>query len=437
MFRRLQMFALLASGGLVVACADTRETTPTSPEFQLGSGPSCSPSNLKKFAKAVAGTSSQLYQYAQQFTPQNANSVFATNLFFDLAAAAADLARPQTLSSTQRGDLANVLIQGIACANVIVSDPVYSADYVNQFTLATGLTGALEVRGRPAGASENANIFSHNVGAHGSAGVKPPAAGFAAWYGGRVMFYGFDIDGTSDEAPPLGVGTDRIAFEWFTVRPASSSLNTELRGQAALCVLFPLSEVNPAQLRIQRVETILPVGNFQVPCFETSSLFKPRSTQVGSPAARMFAWLRQQLLPQPLLAFSSLGSGTPSGNPKNLSPVEAINPLGATLTYEPPPATGVVSEGLGVTVHATGEALTDWEGLLIKIIAQDNNGRFVLVNPDTATTDASGIADFTTSMINKPGVYKLLAVTLPGPDADATGFVQDSVISANFHRLPN
>lgn len=433
MFRRLQMFALLASGGLVAACGDTRETTPTSPEFQLGSGPSCSPSNLKKFAKAVAGTTSQLYGYAQQFTSQNANSVFATNLFFDLAAAAADLARPQTLSPTQRGNLANVLIQGIACANVVVSDPLYSApNYVDEFTLATGSTGALEVRGRTA--LENADILSHNVGAHGSAGVRPPTAGFAAWYGGRVMFYGFKIPGFSDEAPPRD---DRIAFEWFTVRPATSSLNTELRGQAALCVLFPGTEVNPSQLRVQRSETILPVGNFQVPCFETATLFKSGSTQGESAPARMFAWLRQQLLPQPLLALSALGFGTPSGAPKNLSPIEVINPLGATLTYEPPPTTGAVSEGLGVTVHATGEALTDWEGLLIKLVAQDNNGRFVVVSPDTATTDASGIADFTTSTINKPGVYKLLAVTLPGPDDDATGFVQDSVISANFHRLPN
>ena len=436
MFRRLPMFALLASGGLVAACGDTRETTPTSPEFQIGSGPSCRPPDLKKFAKAVAGISSQLYGYAQQFSSQNANSVFATNLFFDLAAEAANLARPQTLSPTQRDNLANVLIQGIACANVVVSDPLYSApDYVEKFTRATGSTGALEVRGRTA--SENADIFSHNVGAHGSAGVKPPAAGFAAWYGGRVMFYGFDIAGTSAEEPPLGIGTDRVAFEWFTVRPATSSLSTELRGQAALCVLFPLNEVNPAQLRIQRVETILPVGNFQVPCFETTSLFKPGSTQGESPVARMFGWLRHQLLPQPLLAISALGSGTPSGNPKNLSPVEVINPLGATLTYEPIPTTGAVSAGLGVTVHATGEQLTDWEGLLIKVVAQDNNGRFVTVSPDTATTNASGIADFTNATINKPGVYKLVAVTLPGPDADATGFVQDSVISASFHRLPN
>ena len=90
-----------------------------------------------------------------------------------------------------------------------------------------------------------------------------------------------------------------------------------------------------------------------------------------------------------------------------------------------------------MTVHATGEQLTDWEGLLIKVVAQDNNGRFVTVSPDTATTNASGIADFTNTTINKPGVYKLVAVTLPGPDADATGFVQDSVISASFLRLPN
>jgi hypothetical protein len=39
-------------------------------------------------------------------------------------------------------------------------------------------------------------------------------------------------------------------------------------------------------------------------------------------------------------------------------------------------------------------------------------------------------------VINKPGVYQLLAVTLPSTDVDASAFTQDSVLSANFHQLP-
>lgn len=431
MLRRLGMIALVASGGVIGACGDEKDAGPTSPRLQIGSGPSCSPSSLKSAAKALAGTRSALYDLAQQFTAKNANTQFATNLFFDLAAQTANLARAGTLTDAQKTNLANVLIQGIACADVIVSDVNYSGlGYVDEFVLAAGPSGALEVRGLTFGDSD---ILSHNDGEHGSAGIRPPSQGFAAWYGDKVMFYGFSISSFSDElAPPT-----EAAFEWFTVRPRTSSPDPNLRGQSAICVVFPFDDVDPTQLRIQREETILPVGNFAIPCIESPSQLR-LGGRSDSPAASMFAWLRRQLLPQPLHAFSALGTGTPSGNPKNLSPIEAINPLGATLTYAPAPSTGSVNQGIGAKVHATGAAETDWEGLLIKINAQDNNGRFVAVSPDTATTNASGIADFSASLINKPGVYKLVAVTLPGPDQDATGFTQDSVITVdNFHRLPN
>ena len=429
MLRRLHLLALLAGAVFVAACGDSQNSTPTSPELQIGS--TCSPSNIKKFAKALAGTGSQLYTYAQQFTSQNANSTFATNLFFDLAAEAATLARPGALTTTQKTDLANLLIQGIACADVVTSDVNYSGlNYVGTFALAAGLTGMLEVRGRTP--SENTNIFSHNQGSHGSAGVKAPPAGFAAWYGERALFYGFPIDGFSSEAPP----GSRVAYQIFTVRPSSNVLSATLRGQVALCVASVVAD--PAQFRIQRAATILPVGEgfSELPCPQTLTM-ESRGDQSGSPIGGVVAWLRRNLLPEPLHATSFLLTVKPSGSPKTLSPFEVIDPLGATLIYEPAPSDGLITQGLGVTVHATGAAGTDWEGLLIKIAAEDNNGRFVQVSPDTATTNASGIADFSTSIINKAGVYQLLAVTLPSTDADAAAFTQDSVLSANFHRRPN
>jgi hypothetical protein len=429
MLRRLPMLALLAGAVFVAACGDSRGSMPTSPELQIGS--TCTPSNIKKFAKALAGTGSPLYNYAQQFTSQNANSTFATNLFFDLAAEAATLARPGALSTTQKSDLANLLIQGIACADVVTSDANYSGlNYVSTFALAAGSTGMLEVRGR--NSSENAIIYSHNQGTHGSAGVKAPTAGFAAWYGGRALFYGFPIAGFSDETPP---GSD-IAYQIFTVRPRSNVLSPTLRGQVAFCVASIVA--NPAQFRIQRAETILPVGEGfnELPCPETLGMGS-RGDQSKSPIGSVVAWVRRNLLPEPLHAAGFLLTVKPSGSPKTLSPFEVINPLGATLTYVPAPSDGLITQGLGVTVHATGAAGTDWEGLLIKITAQDNNGRFVQVSPDTATTNASGIANFSTSTINKAGVYQLLAVTLPSTDADAAAFTQDSVLSGNFLRRPN
>src|SRR5688572_13311423 len=162
MSRCLQAFSILASGVIVAACGDSQDTTPTSPQLQVGSGPACTPADIKKYAKALAGTNSPIYSLAQQFTSQNANRPAATNLFFDLAAMTADLARPGTLTSTQKTNLSNLLIQGIACANVVISDADYSGlDYVDEFTAAAGATGGLEVRGRTA--TENDPVYSHNI----------------------------------------------------------------------------------------------------------------------------------------------------------------------------------------------------------------------------------------------------------------------------------
>ena len=111
-----------------------------------------------------------------------------------------------------------------------------------------------------------------------------------------------------------------------------------------------------------------------------------------------------------------------------------INPNGVKLTYDPGPKDGQVNKPIGVKVHATGTGLTPWEGLLIQIKAQDNNGKFVAVTPDQATTDALGIADFSNSKINKAGVYQLLAYTVPTDDL--AGFTPDSLLSGNFLQRP-
>jgi hypothetical protein len=292
------------------------------------------------------------------------------------------------------------------------------------------------VRGRPSPATgQNDPIYTHNKNQNGSAGIAPPTGKtFADWYGDRVMFYGFPFTGTSssEALPPNG----RVAFQWFAVWPAYASFNPNaLSGKVSICVISE-TDFDVSQLRIEHdLETILPVTDFHVPCGDPSFL-RFGATQPTSGLGSALAWLRQKLLPEPLLAAALTTRTSPSGSPKSLSPVEVINPLGATLTYEPAPSDGKVSQGLGIKVHATGSGGTDWEGLLIKISAQDNNGRFVAVSPDTATTDASGLANFTTSKINKTGVYQLLAVTQPGPDQDATGFTPDSVLSGNFHRFP-
>ena len=109
------------------------------------------------------------------------------------------------------------------------------------------------------------------------------------------------------------------------------------------------------------------------------------------------------VLPEPLHAASALLITTPSGRAKALSPLEVINPGGANLTYDPGPKDGQVNKPIGVKVHARGTGNTDWEGLLIEIKAQDNNGKFVAVTPNQATTNALGIADFGRRKSTRPG----------------------------------
>ena len=116
-----------------------------------------------------------------------------------------------------------------------------------------------------------------------------------------------------------------------------------------------------------------------------------------------------------------------------------MNPGGATLEFVPSPVPDTpIDEGLGVKVRATGTNGVPWEGLNIKLIAFDNNGSFQLTG-DQAVTNELGEADFTQSILDTPGVYKILAITQPGVggDPDAGGFTQDSVTSGNFHRTPN
>jgi hypothetical protein len=261
----------------------------------------------------------------------------------------------------------------------------------------------------------------------------PVPAGFAGWYGDRVMFYGFPIGDFSNEAD--GVLLNTIAFEWFTVRPAKIPFNpNNLSGEVALCVTDQVAD--PTQLRVQHTQSILPLvtAGTLFPCSTGSNLTlgatKPRFGFAGA-----LAWLSQQFSPEPLHAASVLVITTPGGRAKALSPLEVVNPGGATLTYDPGPTDGQVNKPIGVKVHARAARNTDWEGLLIEIKAQDNNGRFVAVTPNQATTNALGIADFSSSKINKTGVYQLLAYTVSNDD-DLDGFSPDSVLSGNFLQRP-
>jgi hypothetical protein len=271
-------------------------------------------------------------------------------------------------------------------------------------------------------------VLSHNIGDNGSSAVKAPTDGFHAWFGGPVILYGF-TRGTAMTGEAAWDPDAPAVFDWFTVRPLGAQYDQDLRGVVQVCVPTPSD-----QLRVQHEEgpaaVVLPSVFFDV-C-GTGSLTQLRL----SPVKQALAWLHDRLTPAPLQAAVVVAT-SPSGSVKKFSPVGAVNTGGAVLSFEPfvIPDTKL-SEGLGVMVEATGTAGVPWEGLHIKLIAFDNNGSYTL-SPDTATTNADGVADFTQSILDKPGGYLLLAITQPGSDIDANGFLPDSVVSGNrFNRLP-
>jgi hypothetical protein len=428
---QVRLTASLAIAVAALACSERPEghfTEPQAhPQAQITGGPACKLSSLKSAAKTFFGLRSTGYALAQQFTTQNANQASVLPIFFSLAEEIATKARAD-LTSVQIAAGAEVHRQAVACAPVV--DPDYTDDVAN-VKLALGAGGAYEVRGQDG--QDNAVVLSHNTGANGSSGIKPPSNGFAAWTGGAVIFYGFTS--TTSLGGEAQADPDQAAvFQWFTVRPAGVEYHPDLRGLVGICVDFSPG-INTAQLRIQHEDAddavVLPVTTFNV-CTTAAAI----QSRPFSPLGSALAWLRQSIVPAPLQA-ATLATTSPSGSIKKFSPVEAVNPGGAVLDFDPQPTDGAVSEPLGVKVVATGTGLVPWEGLNIKLFAVNNNGNFVAVAPNEAITDAEGVADFSASLINKTGGYRLLAVTQPGPDQDAAGFAQDSVTSNRFNRSPN
>jgi hypothetical protein len=429
-----RLAAPLVLAAAALACSEQSEMQMTEPEAQITGGPACKLSDLRNAAKNFFGLRTQGYTVASQFTTQNANTTAALPIFFNLAQEIAQKAGTSGLNTTQAALGAEVHRQAVACAPV--ADPDYN-DNMDNVEAALGPNGAYEVRGRLGSTNANAVVLSHNVGQHGSSGIKAPSDGFNAWTGGPAVFYGF-TEFVAQDGEAAADPNFPATFQWHTVRPAGVEYSLTLRGLVGMCVSTTTAGLNGAQFRIQHeagtAATVLPVTTFDV-CTRNS----PTHTSSLSPISNAFAWLRQHLAPAPLQAASAALTTSPSGSIKKFSPVEPVNPGGATLEFVPSPIPDTpIDEGLGVKVRATGAQGVPWEGLNIKLIAFNNNGSWELTG-DEAVTNEQGEADFTQSILDKPGVYQLLAITQPGlgGDPDAGGFAQDSVTSGNFHRTPN
>ncbi|HET9152078.1 MAG TPA: hypothetical protein VFN83_10220, partial [Gemmatimonadales bacterium] len=127
---RTSPLAFLLFGVVLVtsACSDSASNAPTSPsgpQYQIGTGPACSPNDLTKAAAALAGRRSTLVDLAGLISSKNANSPAATATAFNMFAEVARLAdaghAAGTWTAQNSADGASVTVLAIACADVALS----------------------------------------------------------------------------------------------------------------------------------------------------------------------------------------------------------------------------------------------------------------------------------------------------------------------------
>jgi hypothetical protein len=428
MLRPRGALSLMAVVGIVAACNDAPDAGPTAPQFQL-SGLTCKPATVQKLARSLFGSGTPGLAAAQQITTnQTTNVPFVFTIFSEIEKKATG-----GLSNPRKSYAANLTVQSIACAAVASSDPSVNAlEDTVQFGKALELKGAYAVRGLSAG-DDHADVKSHNadLSETGASGVRPPAEGFLAWQGGRVLFYGYPRAGFSSEAAATTTG--RVAFEWFTVKPLTASTNGDLSGIVGICVNVP-SSGDAVKLRVQHEQTIIPVSSFPV-CPSTGGLrLDPRRTEHPLSGLEWFA--RTFFAPTELHAATLLLTTSPGGTAKKFSPYEVVNPASVQLAFAHQPADGFVNQpipsteaGVPITVSAKGAEDTPWEGVSIRIFGVNNNGLKVRFTNDVAVTDSMGLAIFNSIAAPKTGGYSIYAVTETA-DPDVANFVPDTVAAA-------
>jgi hypothetical protein len=409
----------LAMGAvLLLGACDASSPLATSPSAKPAPPPpasACAPNDLVKAAANLAGRPSTLVDLASLITTSNAGTVAGTAAVFDVLAEVARLADAGHAAGTWTDqnsiDGASVTVLSIACGNIALT----GASTADAFKSALDLSGLYEVRG--GGADAAAAAIAHD----GMGGVQSPADGFAAWLSGRGLFYGYPIQTFSVEV--FGGYAMDISVARPVIPPATQPASLTEDGVVALCPSVNPQGFTNEELRIQKTSHILPIsdGGF-LSCVPVSAL----TSRTGASGLS--------------LAFAAAASGGVGGSIRNFSPHEIVFPGSVNLSFVTQPANGTANDVLNgagnsvVAVKAVGQNGTPWQGVEIQILALKNEGSFVAVCHDQATTGEDGIARFTTASINKAGGYILRAHTISeSDDPDVTTFAADSVNSTSFN----
>jgi hypothetical protein len=407
-------------------------TSPEAPAFQVGVGPACNLTDLRKATSALFGSKHAANAIAKQFTSKNQNSDlvtgFAYNLFEFIEA------KREGIDTWVAGDPekgAELTLQIIACSNVDYTDDDLEADRAvakDAFELALDLagTGTYAVRGA---ATTETSIFSKNK----QKGLGAPS-NFAAWFGGagtRSLVIGYNISpadfSSEDEAG--------VYYDWSMIRPASSNTLTGL-ATISYCVGDGF-EPTLNELRIQHHAstadgTVLPKGTAVTGVVCTTGVpVGLHGSGLGSFAARLFHGLVDAIRPAPLHA-SAFVKGPVSGTLGDFSPTGVVDPDTTLISFATLPTGGTTNTDLPLAVLVTAEGGTPWAGITVRITAAANNGATLAPCGNEAVTNDDGLAVFEDFQINSPGTVKLTAATIETAEGLDGDYDEVSLESTSF-----
>ena len=413
----------------ISGCADDREQSPTSPDLARGGGggggSTCNYNDVKKFARDLFGTSSPEAGLAQTMSGFAAGSPEATSLGFDLLAAIATKRNGGTgFTADQIANGASLAVNIVPCSNV----KTFGDATLVAFSNALDSDGAFEV---PTSTTPAVLAFDKQ------AGVKPFGGNFLTWLNARALVFGYPLETPFGGGELTGVAaglTGRVTFEWSLVTETSVALPTSNYGTFSQCVVVD-NDNDVFKLRIEKLTQLLEV-NTPVPgltCPEPPSEFA-RASAPKTMGERLLALIA----PAPLQAATLGRTGSPTGSAGSFSPFQVSNPVNVVVTFTQQPRDGKAGAALPtVKVLVTGNAKKQWEGVLVRLTAFNNNGVTVTTTNNEATTASNGIATFDNLTINKTGSYKLLAETVsPQADPDVGGFAAGTKESTKFNVRP-
>lgn len=422
MSRRVTSVVLAAATLMAVACSESPESNPeslTAPTLARGGKPNREGCNFKTIQQAAIKYFGSGDQQAALATIRLMEDEYGAGMFGtadDLAFDVMSLVEVVANGGTEQGkpsDGGKLTSALFKCTSH--KDDAALSD-LSAFTAALSDFGAYGVRGaEPISTPVLAKNLSPLWGVEPQQGYDWEASTVAP----EVLIFGAPT-GDFDTDEDL-VGT---AFEW-NVLP-DGPVDFAPRVVVGVCLTDDL-------LRVERLGQILPEVE---PTFCPENLASADGESGWMTAARdVLQFATAVFAPEPLHAAALLARTGIGGTAGGFTPFGAIDAGTVVTSFALQPHDAFVGENAGpVEVLVTGTGGTPWEGVLITLVVQLNNGSWVEITQqdldtplDPVITNEDGIARFGSIVLNKPGGYRLVAVPAE------PGFTPEPEVSVAFH----